>query len=218
MVTIYLVLRTGGEYDHRHVNNIVDGIKQNTTIPHRIICLTNDKRQLTTELDDIIRFNHDWPKWWGKIELFRPDLCSENSGQSFFFDLDTFIVDNIDDLLSYTGEFCALEDFYNPEKMGSGLMSWNGSRVVRIYSEFLVNPQRFMNNIAEGDQAFISLYKPSIEYFQHVFPRKVVSYKVHCYDKYSQKASLPPDARVVCFHGKPRPHDLNNSFRKFWNQ
>jgi len=214
-ITIALVFKTGGDvYNHKYVNNIVAGIKANLDVPHRLVCLTDDKRNLTRDIDDLIRFRHNWPKWWGKIELFRNDLFGEE--QVFFFDLDTFIVGSLNEIVTYRGEFTALRDFYRPEEMGSGFMSWHGTRVYRIYDEFVKHDRKYMNNIREGDQAFISQHKPPIEYIQDLFPSEVVSYKVHCLR--GKDAVLPDKAKVVCFHGKPRPHEINNSFNQFWNQ
>ena len=210
-ISIALVLRTGGIYTHKYVNNLVDGIKSNLSVPHRLVCITDDKRGLSSDIDDVIRFKHNWPKWWGKIELFRPGLFTGE--QVFYFDLDTFVVGNIDNVVKYDGEFCALRDFYHLSSMGSGLMSWHGDRVLRIYDEFKQNPNHYMQKyLSGGDQDFISYYKPSLEYFQDAFPGEVVSYKVHCQD------ALPQNAKVVCFHGNPRPHEITNNLGKYWKQ
>jgi hypothetical protein len=214
MVTIALVLKTGGEYDYKYVNNIVKGIKKNTTVPHRIVCLTDNSDGFSSDIDATIQFEHNWPKWWGKIELFRPGLFS---GQVLFMDLDTFIVGNIDSILNYSGEFCAIRDFYNLDHMASGLMSWHGDRVNKIYDEFVKNPTHLMavNNVS-GDGAIIRKYKPSIAYFQDIYPNDVVSYKVHCVNQ--KEVVLPSTAKIVCFHGNPRPHTINNNFSKYWEQ
>ena len=215
LITFALVLKTGGEYyDYKYVNNIVDGIISNTTVPYRIVCLTDDKRGLSSDIDEIIRFRHNWPKWWGKIELFRPDIFQD--GQVFFLDLDTFIVGNLDELVSYRGEFCALRDFYNQDVMGSGVMSWHGSRVTRIYEAFCKNPEHFIHiHKIGGDQEFIRQEKPSIEYFQDVFPNQVISYKIH-YN--APDGELPNNSRVLCFHGTPKPHEITSNLKSYWKQ
>lgn len=213
-IAIALVLKSGGlVYDHKYVNNLVDGIKSNLSIPHRIVCLTDNPSGLSSDIDDVVKFKHDWPKWWGKVELFRPDLFKDE--QVFYFDLDTFVVDSLDELVFYDGEFCALRDFYHLSTMGSGFMSWHGPRTQRIYDEFKQNPNHYMQKFQSGgDQDFISYYKPSIEYIQDAFPNEVVSYKVHCKDK----DMLPKNAKVVCFHGNPRPHEAKGNIGKYWKQ
>ena len=213
-VTFALVLKTGGGvYDYKYVNNIIDGIRTNCSLPHKIVVLTDDKRGITTENVELLRFKHDWPKWWGKIELFRPDLFDEDE-QVIFLDLDTFIVGNLDEVASYRGEFCALRDFYNLDVMASGVMSWHGPRVVRIYEEFVSKADHFMRvHEVAGDQAFIRAWKPSIEYFQDLYPNQVISYKVHCRGK-----AIPNDARILCFHGTPKPHEVRDDTKVYWKQ
>lgn len=215
-VTMALVLKTGGGvYDYKYVNNLVDGIKENLTIDHRIVCLTDNPKGFTKSIDEVIKFKNEFPKWWGKIELFRPHLFEDQ--QVFYFDLDTFIVGSLDQIVFYDGEFCALRDFYHLHTMGSGVMSWNGNRVIRIYDEFMRNPRAAMNQFAaEGDQAWINTHKPSIDYFQDMFPNEVVSYKAHC--AVNGQSKLPKNAKVVCFHGKPRPHEVTDGFRRYWKQ
>lgn len=214
-ITIALVLKTGGGvYDYKYVNNIAEAIKEHTSLPHDIVCLTDNNEGITNAVDKTIRFKHNFPKWWGKVELFREDLFKDR--QVFYFDLDTFVIDNIDDVLMYDGEFCALRDFFHLYKMGSGLMSWNGNRANKIYSKFTDNATRNMNHYAgEGDQAWIYSQKPSIEYFQDIFPNEIVSYKRHCLNS-SGELNVPNKAKIICFHGKPRPHEVKNSLKEYW--
>lgn len=216
-VTIATVLKTGGGvYDYKYVNNLVEGIKENLTIDHKIVCLTDDSSNFSDAVDEVIKFKHDYPKWWGKIELFRPEIFEGQ--QVFYFDLDTFIVGNLDEIMFYDGEFCALRDFYHLHTMGSGLMSWHGDRVLRIYDEFKANPKMAMDRFAGvGDQGWINMYRPSMDYFQDFFPNEVVSYKAHCVGN-NNKVTVPKKAKIICFHGRPRPHEITDGLSKYWKQ
>jgi len=216
---IFLVLRTGGEYDYKYVNNIAEAIKKNTSIDTNIVCLTNDPSGISNKyVDEIVLFNHDWPKWWGKVELFRPDLHEDNDTPKFFFDLDTFVVDNIDEYLSRKSlKFSGLQDFYNLESFASGLLYWKNP-MTEIYEMFKSNPNRFMKLYeVGGDQSYISqqFHHPK-EFLQDSYPKQIVSYKVHC--KVGGDIILPKDAKIVCFHGKPKPHTINSNLAKYWKQ
>lgn len=202
-LSIALVLKSGGIYDYNYVNNLVAGIKRHTTIPHEIVCLTDNPSNLdVSKIDRIIPLRHNYPKWWSKIELFRSDIFGKN--RVFYIDLDTIIVDNIDDILQIDSEFCGLRDFYKIVTLGSGLMSWYPERVVQIYDNFVKNSLSIMANYAGGDQVWIDEQKPSIKYFQDIFINNIVSYKKHCIK--NNNIIIPDDARIVCFHGTPRPH------------
>lgn len=221
MITIAMVLRTGGEYDHRYVNNLVAALKRHVSVSHRIMCLTDGVTGLTKDIDEYVMLRHDWPRWWGKIELFRGDVFGGE--QIFYFDLDTVIVDNIDEILQYRGEFMGLLDFYQPKMMASGLMSWHGEQIYKIYDEFIKDETEHMRYYSGGgDGGFVRAHHSPIEFFQTVFPGKIVSYKDHCCRNRNAKndtpAKLPKGAKIVCFHGHPRPHEITNDFRKYWEQ
>jgi hypothetical protein len=215
-ISIAMVLKTGGPtYDASYVNNLTRQIKEHVTIPHEVVCLT-DNREGIKNVDRIVKLKHDWPKWWGKMELFRKGVFPEEN-QVFFFDLDTFVIDNIDEILRYSGEFCSLRDFYHLHSMGSGFMSWHGERVRRIYEEFKQDPSRNMNrHLSVGDQGFISFHRPVVNYIQDHFPGQIVSYKRHCLID-NNKEVIPTDAKIICFHGAPRPHELKGQMRSYWN-
>ena len=178
--------------------------------------MTDNSSGFSSNIDRVVKFKHDYPKWWGKVELFRPDIFEDR--QVFYFDLDTFIVGNLDDIVLYNGEFCALRDFYHLHTMGSGIMSWHGERVYRIYEGFKNNPTAAMDRFSGvGDQGWIEMNRPSpSDYFQDVFPNEIVSYKAHCVK--GNDVKLPKKAKIICFHGKPRPHEINNVLKRYWKQ
>lgn len=213
---VALLLKTGGDYTYEHVNNLARSLKENLTVDHKIYCFTDNSDGFNLQyIDKIVPFKHNYPKWWGKIELFRPDIFSDE--QVLYFDLDTFIVNNIDDIANFRGDFCALRDFYHLYSMGSGVMSWHGEKMHHIYTSFLAHSQRVMNNYREGDQRWIDENKNSIEFIQDIFPSKVISYKVHC-KKNNEPAIVPEKASVICLHGPPRPHAVTDpEIKKFWN-
>jgi hypothetical protein len=69
-------------------------------------------------------------------------------------------------------------------------------RWVRHYD----NPN--LENARWGDQGFLSDHGfAAAQRWQHVVPGQICSYKVH--DLAGR--GMPPNARVICFHGQPRP-------------
>lgn len=208
-LTIATVLKLGGDYDVSYVNHIANSISEHVSIPYEFVCLTDATDGFCTNVHKIIQLEHNFPKWWGKLELFKPDKFSTD--RVFYIDLDTIIVDNIDDIMQYTGDFFGLKDFYKLQGLGSGLMAWGASNtfIQRIYHEFMRNPTANMNNHRYGDQEFIGkLVARSMDYVQELYPRKIVSYKKDCVDPYGN-VHIPDDAAIICFHGRPRPHQAN---------
>lgn len=195
-VLIATVLRSGGEYRAEHVVRLRDQVRRFAPGAH-FICLSDVPLPVRwTKLE------HDWPTWWAKIEVFRL------RGPVLYMDLDTTIVGDLAPLLDAVTQrdFIALRDF-NPQQreMGSGLMSWSGD-MMRIKEAFATDPVGHMKRCSTprlwGDQGFIEGLTQGRAYWQELVPGAVVSWKKHC------SRGVPAGARVVCFHGKPRPWEV----------
>jgi hypothetical protein len=214
-VTIALVLKTGGEiYNHNYVNALAKSIKQNTTINHELVCLTDDPTGISSDVDRIISLNNNYPTWWSKIELFRDGQFTTN--RVFYLDLDTLVVGNLDEILSYSGKFAGLRDFYALHSLGSGIMAWDTRYTSHIYTKFAPISRSIITGYKEGDQRWIDENKPSIDYFQDIYPNEIVSYKRHCVDS-TGSIKIPQKAKIVCFHGNPRPHMIKHeAIVKHW--
>lgn len=126
-------------------------------------------------------------------------------GPALYMDLDTVVVGDLGPLLEVAAsrEFTVLKDF-NPHArdMGSGLMAWSGD-MGALYRKFKARPEAHMamNKSGRwlGDQGFIERSTSRRSYWQAELPGAVVSWKKHC------QKGIPEGARVICFHGQPRP-------------
>ncbi|HSH43856.1 MAG TPA: hypothetical protein VK973_17170 [Arenicellales bacterium] len=148
---------------------------------------------------ETIPLKYDWPGWWSKLELFRPDI----DGDLLYLDLDTVVLSDVASLIEAAGgKTTMLSDFYWPEHPASGLMYIAERDRAHVWREWMRTPQGHMGRRGGrgtiGDQGFLgSVLSP--QRWQDVAPGQVVSFKVHC------KHQIPSKARVVCFHGQPRP-------------
>jgi len=148
-----------------------------------------------------IILEHGWPGWFSKIELFRRNLFK---GPVFYLDLDTVIVENIDDMV-FDHKFTVLKNFWHAGKIGSGLMAWDAdlSLIYRRFEPFASTMiARYKEPRRLGDQAFIEEETPvAMEYWQELYPHRVVSYRKHC----MPIKRVPEGASIVCFGGAHRP-------------
>jgi hypothetical protein len=201
MLTVACVLKSGGIYDATWVARLKAGVARHLPVEHRFVCLSD-----VAVPCERIPLDHDWPGWWSKIELFRLP------GPVLFFDLDTAIVGDLSDIAanSSASRLTMLRDFYAPNHLGSGMMSWGAAAPRRLYDIFVDAPADMMavQRVRMGDQAYIEeVYSRSycglpIARWQDVLPGEIVSYKVHC------RSGIPENARVVCLHGKPKFDDM----------
>lgn len=130
------------------------------------------------------------------------------TGPVLYFDLDTTIRGDLQPLLRAAEEhrFIALRNpLPNPSKFGSGIMAWSGD-MRHVFERFRRDPRDNMRRCttpwAWGDQGFIAETETPDAYWQDLFPGEILSWRVDC------KAGVPKQARVVYFHGKPRPWEV----------
>lgn len=207
MLTVMCVLKNGALYNAEWVEKLMRGVKRNLSIPHRFSCLSDVPVPCHR-----IPMKHDWPGWWGKIELFRKGVVRT---PCLYLDLDTVITGSIDELADMGNDFLMLHNFHNPFVVASGVM-WFGRVPHEVYDKFVQKPwdwmeyyQQFTKGNHVGDQAFIAdtLHK-KVGFIES--PR-IKSYKKHC------REALPEDAALVCFHGLPRPPEIKSDWmREFW--
>ena len=184
------VLRESHEFKVDHVYALADSILAHNKA--EIVCLTN--ADINHPAVQKIPLKYNWPKWWSKLEVF--DLCR---GPTLYLDLDTVVVGKLPPI---SMDFTMLKDVYKEGGFGSGVMSWQQSPL-HVYNKFKTNPQLYMNNYATrdkwGDQDFI---KDHLGFKPDTFGSEFKSYKAQCRDY------VPDGTKVVYFHGKPRPWDV----------
>ncbi|WP_213322304.1 hypothetical protein [Klebsiella aerogenes] len=165
----------------------------------------------------------DWPGWWSKLELFNPEHPDIGSSDLLYIDIDTVITGDIRPLCNLD-KFSMLSDFgsVDPLKapLASGLMFIPAAEKYKAWEAFNRNPEHIISRPRvppfHGDQGFIGEIYPDAQRFQLLFPNQILSYKAdiasapmygHDPDIYrgDNSGELPEDARIVCFHGFPRP-------------
>lgn len=198
MLTVAGVLKSGGIYDASWVARLRDGVRRHLPIDHRFVCLSD----VDVPCERIHLKTFAYPGWWSKLELF------QEVGPLLYFDLDTAIVGDLTEIAASAMEhpFCILRDFYRGgDCFGSGVMAWRGADVAFVYKKFAESPELFMTTCRDGgDQRFLEFVfdRPKVKRWQDVVGDQIVSYKVHC------RNGIPPNARVVCLHGRPKFADM----------
>lgn len=193
---VALVLRAGGEYKPEHAQALAFQLSLHAP-SHEVVVLSD----VDVPGVERIPLKYQWPGWWAKLELVRPDI----EGDLLFFDLDTVITGDLTDILAVK-ELTILRDFYRdglrkPEGLQSSMMFLPADARQEVWNAWSPDLIDQYKRKGVGDQAFLeSLWLNKAKRWQDIVPGQIVSYKVHC-----KHNGLPPDARVVCGHGRPRP-------------
>jgi hypothetical protein len=208
---IVCVLKTGGIYRPDHVRELRAQCT-NWAPGEAFGCLTD------TLIPGVLSraLAHGWPGWWSKIELFRPGLFPDGM-PILYLDLDSVVVGSLAPILARREPLLALEDFYRhpplfARGLGSGVLAWTAGDpwLARCYEEFAADPETYMRACGSGgDQRYLETCLTlggtwdRVTFWPDVCPAAIVSYKVHCHG-----GRIPPGARIVCFHGRPKPWEV----------
>lgn len=234
---IVTVLRSGGRYTTTDVMRLRGQCALH--LPDVPFCVLTDTYVPAVPC---YQLKTDWPGWWAKLELFRPDLFPASMKGVLYMDLDTVLVGDCTPLiqrldrqnlwmLEHNTEWAILRDAYRPEGLQSAVMYWRTPSFAmrRLFMHFSKSPGETMTRIGgAGDQAVLEeavtsglLPKPRI--LQEEFPGMMASYKANNLD------DGPRDAKLVFFHGYPKPGDFRSGwvhtahcfpdkFNRMWNK
>lgn len=189
MVKTVCVLRSGGDYRPEHVQWLARQVPG-------ITCMSDTP----VEGVDTIDLKYDWPGWWSKMELFRPDI----EGDLLFFDLDTVVFCDPSDLIqAANGKTTMLSDFLFPRHPASGLMYIAQKDKAKVWDAWNKDPQGHMKHPegrgTKGDQGFLGRIMPDVQRWQDV------TGGIYGYNSSVKRTGLPKGAKLVCFFGNPRP-------------
>lgn len=203
MLTVWTVC-VGDKYTAQDVLIVREMVSRHLKAPHAFRCLSD--RQIDG-VDTLIP-DEVWPGWWSKLLLFK-----YAEGQNLYLDLDVVVTGPLDDLVSRR-----LSMPMNWAQSGHGgcqssVMSW-GNTYRDLWASFdpkKIAPQENPEysgtyNGLHGDQEYITkvLGAPGGSWVDPMIG--VYSYKYHC------RKGLPDDAKVVCFHGRPKPSEVNDAW------
>ena len=174
-------------YDESWVEKLYRGFARNCTLPFEFICWSEKDRTYSEPITQM-RITSPNPTYADCIEPYRLNRPMILVG------LDTVVTGNIDHLARYCLEspmMAVPRDPFFPETV------CNGVALVPENQDWV-----WKNHKGENDMDWIrSLSRKDV--IDNLFPGHVVSYKGHV------MFEGVGDARIVYFHGKQKPHQLN---------
>lgn len=179
-MTPVCVLRSGGDFTPAHVQWLARQVPG-------LVCLSD----VVVPEVPCKPLKANWGGWWSKLEAFGPSI----SGDVLLMDLDTVVL-QVPDMPSET---TVLRDWVEPSVMNSSFAYVTAEDRRRVWAAFTADPAGHMARYTRwpslGDQAFLQTVIGGAAKWGD----QVRSYKVHC------RKAVPQGTQVVCFHGKPRP-------------
>lgn len=210
-----ICVKYGDLYSNEYVKILKAMVERNTTVPHQFVCLSD------TEIEDVptIQINSGLHGWWNKMLLFSSVIQAEPGGNRVvYLDLDTVIVDNIDWLLKYDGDFAGIENLGIHNKhyentaayegiLQSGILAFDLNKTRWIWETFSEHHKKMTQQFPGDGELLDALFRyanPPIhaDLLQRLYSGQISSYKYQCYEN----GGPMPGNSIVCFHGEPRPH------------
>lgn len=167
--------------------------------------------------------------WWFKMEIF--NSAHNLIGRNLYVDLDVMITGDCKDMWNFNNpNFVICQDFNRAfidsyKGLNSSVMSWTNSDMHWLYEKFQSDRDQNMAK-HRGDQDYI---QSEISKYS-IWPREwAMSYRWEIwrgghkngrtseYHREESASIIPPDCRMVIFHGKPKPHEITETaLSKFW--
>lgn len=200
MVTVACLLwgYWGDGHGIEYVHKLRDRIYDHMTVPHDFVCFSDrDIPGVKT-----IRFQPKFRWNLNKMILYRPD--NGLKGRVLAFDLDIVPMGNLDDFAAYDGRFAVCESF-NPQMKGlagGSIMGFEAGTLPFLWDDLESCSGKWTDRTGGSERLYYRTQIKNCDFWQDLMPGQIASFKRHCQD------GIPHDTRILCFHGKPRPHEL----------
>jgi len=224
-VKILSVLKSGGDFDGDYVLKLARAVGRNVSVPYTFHCFTDWLDRHEADIDIWSEHGihpkplyYGLPAWWSKIEIFR------TPGPALYLDLDTVLTGDISDLVRSaqtlaTNALVMVAGFKHND-YGSGVMAWNAD-MSWLIERFIGIPRKSYRDrsnamrlfaqgrVYRGDQDWIT--EECCRRKVRIIPIQDIWCHVYSYKHQVRGNRLPDNARIVCFHGRPRPRDVASS-------
>ncbi|MFD1913517.1 glycosyl transferase [Halodurantibacterium flavum] len=235
VTTNAICIKYGSAYGPDYVNRLWAGLGRNTASPLRFFCMTDDRTGLRPEIeilplpqepfhDRMFEALRKAPKFGRlqKVSLFRPDLIPDLEGSLLVFDIDVVITGSIDALRDFAPGKVSMRREWKASAangaLGHGSVEkFHPDRHGYLYEEMARDPEGAVAFGMGSEQTYTSRLADRHNDFEPFPDEWIVSFKYDCRPAKPLNLFLPPrlprDARVVCFHGRPKMEEAVAGYR-----
>ena len=229
-----ICIKWGTLFGPEYVNRLYSGVRRNLTAPVRFFCMTEHSEGLHPDInvlplpDEPFRADMDAALAVAnrqgamrKVSLFRPDLIPDLRGPLLGFDLDVVITGNLDEILHYApGKVAMRADWVEARrgrKTGHGsVFRYDPAAHGWLYDTLAADPTGAVERARGSEQRYTSTLAQDKGAFAYLPGDQVVSFKHGCLRlppmNWLKPPRLPDNARVVCFHGRPKMTEAVDGF------
>lgn len=193
-----------------YVNRLYRGMKRNLSLSFGFICFSTVEGIYDSGID--VR-EFDSPSWRGclpKLTVFNPDHNFQ--GRVVMCDIDCVITGSLDEMFSYDGDICLRAKFIDLTIPDGDLVGFRaGFGVKEIWQQFKDNPLYVADFTGGRERYWYRETVPHADLWQQKYPGMLLSYKRNIRPK---GGLFGPEVKMISCHGKPRPHEIKESWIK----
>lgn len=224
-ITVGCVWDGSDYYGPEYVNRLYASVLRNTTVPFEFVLYAGPwVREKLGELDPRIRVVHiGLPYWWSAMYFWKPDPPGVNTSDVLYLDLDQVITGDLDPIFRFPSDHAYMKDYpadacpngCEAHGCASTALIRNGAGAA-VWGEYVragmpqwnpleAKPARPM---PMGVQTVLNEEKFGARF--DVFPENwVVSYRI-----WTKRKGIGGGVKIVAFHGRPKPHEVDDKWVK----
>ena len=217
-----LCMKWGTKYGPEYVDRLYGMVRRHLSGDFKFVCLTDDASGIRPEVKclPIPPLNLELKPGqrdgaWKKLTTFEADLHGLR-GTALFLDLDVVIVGSLDEFFSQPGEFLIIKDYHRFWRVGQRIIG--NSSVYRFqlgaHADVLAHFRSHIHDVQRNhrnEQHFLSHFLHRQGKLGYWPAGWCPSFKYQCIpawpSNYWKAPFVPPDARIVIFHGEVNPPD-----------
>lgn len=217
-----ICIKWGEVYSVDDVNRLFNMVRRNTTVDFDFFCFTEISDGLDPAINvrplptlNVAKEDNKFA-YRKEAALCHDDLGGLRGERVVFFDLDVVIVNNIDALFTYPqgDQFVIINDWNTKgDHVGqASCYSWRVGTLGHIKKYFEAHPKEIVRQYHTASQEFLSAEVIKTQGKLIFWPEPWFrSFKAHCLPKgllrHFVPARIPSGAKVIAFHGSPKPQD-----------
>ncbi|WP_172299876.1 glycosyl transferase [Pseudoruegeria sp. HB172150] len=231
-------IKWGTLFGPEYVNRLYSGVRRNLSRDVRFLCMTEHAEGIHPDVEILDLpaepFHEEMNAALAvanrqgamrKVSLFRPGLIPDLDGPILGFDLDVVITGPLDEIHDMApGKVAMRHDWVEARR---GRATGHGS-VFRydpalhpwLYETLAASPTAEVEKARGSEQRYTSTLAQEKGAFAYLPSDHVVSFKHDCLDlppmNYFRPPRLPLNARVVCFHGRPKMPEAVAGYKGSW--
>lgn len=238
MVANIICIKWGTLFGPEYVNRLYSGVRRNLSQPVRFLCMTEETDGLHPDIEVLPLPVEPYAEPMGaalavanrqgamrKVSLFRPGLVPDLDGPFLGFDLDVVITGDLTPIWQMPADKIAMRHDWTEKRKGrptghGSVFRFDPARHGYLYNDLAANPYAEVEEARGSEQRYTSHKAMDNDDFAYIPGELVVSFKYDCLGlppiNYLRDPILPTEARVVCFHGRPKMSEAVTGYKGSW--